>query len=77
MSLVEQLVVGGVLAAWGLFVVSFPKIVIKWLLAAEKAGLAWNPQARWGAAWVRVLGSVLGLVGLVMLVTGLFGVHWR
>lgn len=77
MGLVEQFIVGGVLAGWGLFVVLFPKIVIKWLLAAEKAGVAWNPQARWGTAWARMLGSVLALVGLIMLVTGLFGVKWR
>lgn len=72
-----QLIVGTVMFLWGAFVVAFPWLIVKLALAAEKARLAWNPQARWGTAWIRMLGGVLGLAGLAMVVTGLFGISRR
>lgn len=72
-----QLVVGAILLLWGAFVVTFPQVIIKIAMSAEKAGLAWNPQARWGTAWIRMLGTALGVVGLVMVVTALLGILWR
>lgn len=48
MGLGFQLIVGAILLLWGAFVVSFPRLIAKVALAAERAGLAWNPQARWG-----------------------------
>ncbi len=72
-----QLIVGAVVLLWGAFVVVFPQVIIKLASAAEKAGLAWSPQARWGTAWIRMLGAVLCVFGLVMVVTALFGIHWR
>lgn len=72
-----QLIVGTIVLLWGAFVVAFPQVIITLALAAEKAGLAWNPQARWGTAFIRMLGTVLGVVGLVMVVTALFGIVWR
>lgn len=70
---VLQLVVGAILLLWGAFVVVFPRVVIKLALAAEKTGLAWNPQARWGTTWVRLLGAMLGVGGVITIVTALFG----
>jgi hypothetical protein len=72
-----QLVVGAILLLWGAFVVAFPRVVIKLALVAEKAGLAWNPQARWGTAWVRLLGAMLGIGGVITIVTALFATHSR
>ncbi|GAA3333850.1 hypothetical protein GCM10017712_21240 [Curtobacterium citreum] len=72
-----QLVVGAILVLWGAFVVAFPRPVIKLALAAEKAGLAWNPQARWGTAWVRLLGVMLCIGGLLTLGAELFGIPAR
>lgn len=77
MGSVFQLVVGSIAVLWGAFVVVFPRLVIKLALAAEKAGLAWNPQARWGTAWVRLVGTVLGVAGVITIVTALPGVHWH
>jgi len=77
MGLGFQLIVGAILLLWGALVVSFPRLIVKVALAAEKAGLAWNPQARWGTLWIRMLGSVLGIVGLITVVTALFSIHWR
>ncbi|WP_220479781.1 hypothetical protein, partial [Curtobacterium pusillum] len=68
-----QLIAGILVLLWGAFVVAFPRVIIKAALAAEKAGLAWNPQARWGTGWIRMLGAGLGVVGLVIVVTALFG----
>lgn len=62
---------------WGAFVVAFPRVVVRLALAAEKAGLAWNPQARWGTAWVRLLGAMLGIGGVITIVTAFFGTHPR
>jgi hypothetical protein len=72
-----QLIVGAVVLLWGAFVVVFPQVIIKLASAAEKAGLAWNPQARWGTAWIRMLGAVLGVFGLVMVMTALLEVLRR
>jgi|GEM_PF-4992253 len=72
-----QLIVGAILLLWGALVITFPRLVIKLALAAERAGLAWNPQARWGTAWVRLLGTLLGIGGLITLGTALFGTHSR
>jgi len=72
-----QLVVGAIFLLWGAFVVTFPGVIIKIAMSAEKAGLAWNPQARWGTAWIRMLGTVLGVIGLIMVVTALLGIPWR
>jgi hypothetical protein len=72
-----QLVVGAVLLLWGSVVVIFPRIVIKIAEEAEKARLAWDPQARWGTVWIRALGGLLGCAGLVMLVGGVIALAHR
>ncbi|ROP74405.1 hypothetical protein [Curtobacterium sp. PhB115] len=69
-----QLTFGTILLLWGAFVMTFPQLIIKFAVAAEKAGLARNPQAHWGTWWVRLLGSMLGCAGLVAAVTALVGI---
>jgi hypothetical protein len=65
------LIFGTLVLLWGTFVITFPQIVAGWIRAAERAGLTWSPLARWGSAWMRLLGAVLAVVGLVTAVTGL------